>query len=745
MNAITETPTAALARCIEPLEASKAAIVRGQFSAMFDAVDRWQAAAKTLVVTSEEQTHTMKTARALRLEIKAARVELDKRRKAMKEGIVREGRAIDGAFNIFVSLSEPLEAHLLEQEEFAKRAEAKRRDALRDARTDALQALGVPSVALPAELGALTEEEWLCIVTDAREAKTMREERARLEEEARVEAARIVAQRETEARAQRAKEEADRKVREAEQRAENERLRAIAAEKEAETRARLEAEAKERRRVEEETNAVIRRQEETLWEAERERERVAREKAEAEAEYLRAQLEAAHAANDVKDVSWREYGAGDDSRRDGTTSAPDGKPVPVQTADRPSYGLSAAEDGESGSVKRDGGRSTDLADDPPMLDSEERLGLSHALPNGSASANERTISCPAWLSFPHVYRSTKYADRGHDVHGYQRDILAGVAQEIALAKLPEALRETCKRIDWRKLCGDLDEIATEASYALDVRARTARFLGTSLGRDYAGAARRLGHPLGPWEIPGSLDITGRRRSDHLRVVADLKSGFQDVTEAESNAQGLFFASVFMLLEGEDHVMIRMAKLKPNGDIWNDVATFGSLDVDEYMDQLEAGLDLAKVNRRVYLAGHTPDVYPGDHCQYCPSFDACPAKTALASSMLSDLTTIRGRVHAMTQVEKGAAWEKAHDGVAPVLKVVLEALKESARAEPIPLSNGYEVREAPYDKAQTDFEAAVALARELGATDAQIATCSRTITVRPVVARKVGGPTRRKRT
>jgi len=226
MNTVIETPTAALARVVQPLEQSKAAIVKKQFAGMFDAVERWQSAAKALVVTHEDQTMTMKTARALRLEIKAARVELDKRRKAMKEGILLEGRAIDGAYNVFVSLSDPLEKHLLDQETFGERAAKARSDALQAARSAALQALGVSPLAMPAELGALTEAEWEMILGEAREAKAAREEKARLAEEARVEAAKIVAQREAEARAQRLKDDAERKAREEETRKENERLRA---------------------------------------------------------------------------------------------------------------------------------------------------------------------------------------------------------------------------------------------------------------------------------------------------------------------------------------------------------------------------------------------------------------------------------------------------------------------------------------------------------------------------------------
>ncbi|HXN31735.1 MAG TPA: hypothetical protein VN894_07740, partial [Polyangiaceae bacterium] len=549
--------------------------------------------------------------------------------------------------------------------------------------------------------------------------------------EARVEAARIVAQREAEARAQRAKEDAERHAREAAQKAENERLRAIAAEKEAETRARLEAEAAAQRAREREDH------ERAVAEADvrHRKEQEAREKAESEAAELRARLAAQTAANETSETVPGNSGGPSVGNRGETAHR---AAVLIPEGEHLASGQGSEEpDPREGSAPETGierefreGFQRDRHD-------REIVALeafARALPNGSASANERTISCPAWLAFPHVYRSNKYAARGHAIHSYQRAILAGVATELALAQVPEAYRDTCRQIDWHKLCGDLAEIETEVSYALDVRARTARVLGTNLGRDYEGAARRAGQPLGPWEIPGSLDITGRRKLDKMRVVVDTKSGFQDVTEAAENGQARFFASVFMLLEGDDEIMVRMAKLKPSGDVWNDVAVFKALDCDEYMDTLEAGLERSKQDRRLYLAGGTPDVYPSaDTCQYCPAFDACPSKVALARSMLSDLMSIRGRVQTMTQEERGFAWEKAHDVVKPLLNVVLEALKEAARSEPFPLSNGYELREAPYPKKQPNFTAAIDLARELGATDAQIDACSPSIVVKPVKA------------
>jgi hypothetical protein len=278
----TSGPTVALAQVLAPLDARRALTLRETFEAVIGKVEEWQTEARGLTVTAEEQTGKMARARLLRLEIKRVRVDLDKRRKDLKAGILVEGRAIDGAFAVFEGLAAPLEKHLLEQEQFGERLAKQRADALRDARAQALQALGVSAVALPAALGEMSEEAWTLVLADAHAAKAQREEAARVAEAARVEAARIIAEREAAARAERIRLDAERQARDDAQRAENERLRAEFAAAE-----RAHAEEQERRHAEAlvERQAAAARQHEADEKARVERE--ARERAEAEAESLR--------------------------------------------------------------------------------------------------------------------------------------------------------------------------------------------------------------------------------------------------------------------------------------------------------------------------------------------------------------------------------------------------------------------------------------------------------------------------
>lgn len=255
MTSESTTPTQELAHVLEPLDARRALTLRETFENVIAQVEDWQSEARSLIVTAEDQTGKMARARLLRLEIRKVRVDLDKRRKDLKAGILVEGRAIDGAFAVFEGLSVPLEKHLLEQEQFAERLAKQRADALRDARSQALLALGVNSAAMPGALGEMSEEVWGSVLADAQAAKAQREEQARVAEEARVEAARIVAEREAAAWAERIRLDAERQAREEAQRAENERLKAEAAEAARVAREERAAREAERQRIEAEIAA----------------------------------------------------------------------------------------------------------------------------------------------------------------------------------------------------------------------------------------------------------------------------------------------------------------------------------------------------------------------------------------------------------------------------------------------------------------------------------------------------------
>lgn len=173
-------------------------------------------AAMELVVTSVDEVEKMQEARERRLKLREIRLLAEKEHKALKRDIIDRGNAIDAAKREIVDVVEPIEQHLLEQEQFVARQEAESRMRLQQEREDMLRPYLSPEDLLQVSNGLATMPEPAFLhMRDGYEAahvgKLAREKREREEAEA-------AAQK-------------DREEREA-QRVENERLRKEAAEKE---------------------------------------------------------------------------------------------------------------------------------------------------------------------------------------------------------------------------------------------------------------------------------------------------------------------------------------------------------------------------------------------------------------------------------------------------------------------------------------------------------------------------------
>lgn len=298
MSAATSlVPVDPMATALAELEPDSATMLRASFETMFADADKWAAQAKLIKVTSVDQKREMKLARESRLALKEIRVNADKARKRLKEDSVRRGKAIDGIANVLKALIEPIEAHLLEQETFADRVEAARKDALREARTEALRAYGADPSAF-VNLGEMTEETWTLTIDNARAAHEARIEAAKQAEAIRLEAERIATEKREAERVAAAKAEAERIERERVQAEENARLKREAEEREKAAKAEREAAAAERARIEK------------AAQAEREAAEAEARKARAEAERVAAELAAEKkAARDREETEARRVAA----------------------------------------------------------------------------------------------------------------------------------------------------------------------------------------------------------------------------------------------------------------------------------------------------------------------------------------------------------------------------------------------------------------------------------------------------
>ena len=178
------------------LSETKAQTLLDKFSGYFAMAADWEAKAKMLIVTDESQVAEMKMAREGRLFLKAKRVELEKTRVSLKADIVREGKGIDGIANVLKAVIVPIEEYLDDQEHFVEHKRAAEEEARR----------------MEAEK-LLIEKEEAERVAREKEIKEQAAENTRLKKEAKEREAAIQAQREeAERKAETARKEADRKL-----------------------------------------------------------------------------------------------------------------------------------------------------------------------------------------------------------------------------------------------------------------------------------------------------------------------------------------------------------------------------------------------------------------------------------------------------------------------------------------------------------------------------------------------------
>lgn len=152
------------------------------FRPLFAKAREWSARAHEIVVTSEDQLELMRQARDTRLTLRAIRLEVEEKRKEMKESIVREGKAIDGIANVVKAVIEPLERHLMTQEKFAELAEEKRKETRKIKRMEELSSYQFDGRLYP--LDTMEESSYKQLLDAAMVAdKAKKEAAARAQEE----------------------------------------------------------------------------------------------------------------------------------------------------------------------------------------------------------------------------------------------------------------------------------------------------------------------------------------------------------------------------------------------------------------------------------------------------------------------------------------------------------------------------------------------------------------------------------
>jgi len=335
------------------------------------------------------------------------------------------------------------------------------------------------------------------------------------------------------------------------------------------------------------------------------------------------------------------------------------------------------------------------------------------------SGMQRAAQCPASEALRvRVHTSSEHAERGTEIHNFIDAVATGrLSREEALRVVPDDWLGVCVNLDLEAVYGDLDAVRTEVAYAIDTASETVRCLGDHLGRNYP---TRL-----PTEAAGTLDVVGVRRENGRPVVRDVKTGFLEVEPAETNWQTRAFAYCLQLETGAEFVDGEIVYVRENGAVDIDPATF---DADNLAS---VPAELADIRRRIMRAVEVleetgrAEFFPSEEaCKYCPVQLACPAKVAIVRSLVTDVdAVVAGQFDLMSPEELGRAWD-TYERLRKPFEAVEKALKDIAKHRGIDLADGRHVRAIEVHKSRFSKDAALSLLRELGATELQLAACTK---------------------
>lgn len=208
------------------LEQDKSQAIVEAFGGPFDEAGEVLANYRDLEVTDESQVDLMKQAREKRLILKKARTTVETSRKALKEDIVKQGRAIDSVARFVKETIQPAEEWLEQQEKFAEVKEAERAAVLKAERVEQLSKYN-DNLSIY-NLDTMTEETFHTLFSELKQAHE-----AKIAAERKIEEERLATEK--------AAAEEQERIRK-----ENERLKAEAVEREARLAEERETEAKKR-------------------------------------------------------------------------------------------------------------------------------------------------------------------------------------------------------------------------------------------------------------------------------------------------------------------------------------------------------------------------------------------------------------------------------------------------------------------------------------------------------------------
>lgn len=181
---------------------SKIDYIKDEFFEFENVASEWNEKAYSILVTDESQIDLMEQAKEGKKLLKAKRIEIEKKRKSLKEQSLNEGRLIDSVAKHLTALIEPAEKYLELQEKYAETKEWERKQELKRQRYLLLEPYIEVIDPTTIQLDIISDEAFNTILNGAKYG--LEQKRA---EESKLEQERLDAERAKEEESERMKEE----------------------------------------------------------------------------------------------------------------------------------------------------------------------------------------------------------------------------------------------------------------------------------------------------------------------------------------------------------------------------------------------------------------------------------------------------------------------------------------------------------------------------------------------------------
>jgi len=172
------------------LSDEKQIALKSSFEEYAKIAEEWKVKADLIVIKDENDLVSMKEADNARKILKTKRVEVEHKRKELKEASLKEGKLIDSIANELKGLIEPIETSLLEKSKFAENLRKEKEEALRVKRNAEIDPLS-EFVPYGLDFGVMPEEEYVKVLNGAKLQLEQKIEAERIAEEERLEIIRI--------------------------------------------------------------------------------------------------------------------------------------------------------------------------------------------------------------------------------------------------------------------------------------------------------------------------------------------------------------------------------------------------------------------------------------------------------------------------------------------------------------------------------------------------------------------------